>query len=145
MSLKLGIENIILAVNKMDLVSYDQGVFEAVVADYTEFATIVGICEHAAIPISAFRGDKYRSLYIQQNGLVPRSTLLYTSGEIELDHCSGMPKRLPYACTMGNRASGVLRGHGRIASGTIEPGDEVRILPSGRISMVDRIVTFDET
>ena len=53
----LGIKNIVLAVNKMDLVDYDQATFDAIVADYTEFANSIGITEFTAIPISEFKGD----------------------------------------------------------------------------------------
>ncbi len=139
----LGIENIILAVNKMDLVSYDQGVFEAVVADYTEFATSVGISEHAAIPISAFRGDNIvaDSDRMAWYGGPPLLAHLET---IELERFSAMPKDFRMPVQWVNRAHPEFFGlSGRIASGTIEPGDEVRILPSGRISEVKRIVTFD--
>src|SRR5271169_5795497 len=53
----LGIRNIVLAVNKMDLVEYDQARFEAVVEDFRGFATSVGIADFVATPISALRGD----------------------------------------------------------------------------------------
>jgi bifunctional enzyme CysN/CysC len=53
----LGIKNIVLAVNKMDLVDYDQAIFDAIAADYTEFANSIGITEFTAIPISGFKGD----------------------------------------------------------------------------------------
>jgi bifunctional enzyme CysN/CysC len=53
----LGIKNIVLAVNKMDLVDYDQPTFDAIVADYTEFANSIGITEFTAIPISGVKGD----------------------------------------------------------------------------------------
>ena len=139
----LGIKNIILAVNKMDLVGYDQGVFEAIVADYTEFATIVGISEHSAIPISAFRGDNI-VVYSDRMAWYGGPSLLAHLETIELDHCSEMPKDFRMPVQWVNRAHPEFYGlSGKIASGTIRPGDEVRILPSGRISKVDRIVTFD--
>ena len=53
----IGIRNIVLAVNKMDLVDYDQGVFDAIVRDYAEFARSIGIDSFTAMPISGFKGD----------------------------------------------------------------------------------------
>ncbi len=139
----LGIRNIVLAVNKMDLVGYDQDVFEAIVADYTKFATIVGISEHTAIPISGLRGDNIvgcSDSMVWYSGL----SLLAHLETFELDHHLEVSQDFRMPVQWVNCPSSEFCGFsGRVASGTIEPGDEVRILPSGKISKVDRIVTFD--
>ena len=57
----IGIRNIVLAVNKMDLVGYDQAVFDKIVADYTAFASSIGIDDFVAMPISGFKGDNITS------------------------------------------------------------------------------------
>src|SRR6185436_16720028 len=58
----IGIKNIVLAVNKMDLVEYSQQVFDAIVADYAEFARSIGIKDFVAMPISGFKGDNITGL-----------------------------------------------------------------------------------
>src|SRR5690606_28836359 len=58
----IGIRNIVVAVNKMDLVDYDQAVFDRIVAEYGEFARSIGITDFVAIPISGFKGDNITSL-----------------------------------------------------------------------------------
>jgi len=58
----LGIRHLVLAVNKLDLVGYDREVFDAIVADYANFAQAIGISEFTAIPISGFKGDNITSL-----------------------------------------------------------------------------------
>ncbi len=139
----LGIRNIVLAVNKMDLIGYDQSVFEAIVSDYTEFATIVGISEHIAIPISGFRGDNIVACSDSMAWYTGLPLLAHLEA-LELEHRSGMPQDFCMPVQWINSPHSGFRGFsGRIASGTIEPGDEVRILPSARTSKVDRIVTFD--
>src|SRR5450631_1412283 len=69
----LGIRNIVLAVNKMDLVEYDQEVFDKIVAAYRGFATSIGIMDFMAIPISGFKGDNItaRSEHMRWYGGVP--------------------------------------------------------------------------
>jgi bifunctional enzyme CysN/CysC len=138
----IGIRHIVLAVNKMDLVGYDQAKFDDIVADYREFATSIGIDEFTAIPISGFKGDNITA--------ASDNTPWYT-GPALIAHLEEVPVgsagedrpfRMPVQWV--NRPNLDFRGFaGTIASGTIKPGDKVRVLPSGRTSSVARIVTFD--
>jgi len=138
----IGIRHIVLAVNKMDLVGYDQAKFDDIVADYREFATSIGIDDFTAIPISGFKGDNITA--------ASENTPWYT-GPALIEHLEGVPVggesedrafRMPVQWV--NRPNLDFRGFaGTIASGAIKPGDPVRILPSGRTSKVARIVTFD--
>ena len=139
----IGIRNIVLAVNKMDLVGYDSARFEEIVADYRAFATSIGIEAFTAIPISGLGGDNITA----KSDATP-----WYGGPALLDHLETVEVardvareaafRMPVQWV--NRPNLDFRGFaGLIASGTVEPGDAVRVLPSGRTSTIDRIVTFD--
>lgn len=139
---QLGIRNIVLAVNKMDLVDYDQATYDAIVADYRAFAASIGIESFTAIPISGFRGDNItaRSSHTPWYGGVP---LIAHLDMVELDTArdAAGPFRMPVQWV--NRPNLDFRGFsGLIASGTVKPGDPVRVLPSGKTSTVKSIVTF---
>ncbi|WP_114952867.1 sulfate adenylyltransferase subunit CysN [Sphingosinicella terrae] len=140
----LGIRNIVLAVNKMDLVDYDQARFDEIVADYRAFAAGLGIAEFTAIPISGLRGD---------NITAPSGQMDWYDGPTFLRHLEAVPleesalQAAPFRMPVQwvNRPNHEFRGYcGLIASGTVRPGDRVRILPSGRTTQVSRIVTFGE-
>jgi bifunctional enzyme CysN/CysC len=139
----IGIKNIVLAVNKMDLVDYDQATFDAIVADYTAFASSIGIEHVTAMPLSGFKGDNITS----QSANTPwyhGPTLIEHLETVEVLSAAdvGKPFRLPVQWV--NRPNLDFRGFsGLIASGTIKPGDAVRVLPSGKTSTVSRIVTLD--
>ncbi|VXC90401.1 sulfate adenylyltransferase subunit CysN [Sphingomonas sp. AX6] len=139
----IGIRNIVLAVNKMDLVGYDSARFEEIVADYRAFATSIGIEAFTAIPISGLGGDNITA----KSDATP-----WYDGPALLDHLETVEVardvareaafRMPVQWV--NRPNLDFRGFaGLIASGTVKPGDAVRVLPSGRTSTIDRIVTFD--
>ena len=139
----LGIKNIVLAVNKMDLVGYDQATFDAIVADYTAFAGSIGINNFTALPLSGFKGDNITS----RSGNTPwynGPTLLDQLETVEVLNAldADQPFRLPVQWV--NRPNLDFRGFaGLIASGSVRPGDDVRVLPSGKTSTVTRIVTLD--
>ncbi len=139
----IGIRNIVLAVNKMDLVDYSQQVFDDIVADYGAFAKSIGITDFTAIPISGFKGDNITALSDNMPWYqdVPLITHLETV-EINDSVDQSKPFRMPVQWV--NRPNLDFRGFsGLIASGAIRPGDAVRILPSGKTSTVSRIVTLD--
>jgi bifunctional enzyme CysN/CysC len=139
----LGIRHVVLAVNKMDLVGYDQGVFDRIVADYRAFATSIGIGDFTAIPISGFKGDNITALSANTPWYAG-PTLIGHLETVEVDATAAQtqPFRMPVQWV--NRPNLDFRGFaGQIASGTIRPGDQVRIVPSGKTSTVTRIVTFD--
>ncbi|WP_017670784.1 sulfate adenylyltransferase subunit CysN [Blastomonas sp. AAP53] len=139
----IGIRNIVLAVNKMDLVDYDQARFDAIVAEYRAFAQSIGIESFTAMPISGFKGD---------NITTRSDNTPWYSGPTLIDHLETVevlssldadkPFRLPVQWV--NRPNLDFRGFsGLISTGSVKPGDTVRVLPSGKTSTVSRIVTLD--
>jgi len=139
----IGIRHIVLAVNKMDLVGYDQATYDAIVADYAGFAASIGIEQFTAIPISGFKGDNITAL----SGNTPwyaGPTLIEHLDTVELDTDADRAKPFRMAVQWVNRPNLDFRGFaGLISEGTIAPGDAVRILPSGKTTRVERIVTLD--
>lgn len=139
----IGIKNIVLAVNKMDLVDYDVLRYDHIVEDYRCFARDIGITDFNAIPISGFKGD---------NIIAPSPNMPWYKGKsliellesVELDVTSDQQKPFRLPVQWVNRPNLDFRGFaGQIASGVVHKGDAVRILPSGKTSTVSRIVTFD--
>jgi bifunctional enzyme CysN/CysC len=139
----IGIPHVVLAVNKMDLAGWSQETFDEIVADYGAFAAQIGIEDIVAIPISGLKGDNIADRS-DQTPWYDGPTLMHHLETVELgeDRLRGRPFRLPVQWV--NRPDLDFRGFcGLIASGSVRPGDKVRVLPSGRTSTVDRIVTFD--
>lgn len=139
----LGIKNFILAINKMDLVDYDQVKFDTIVCDYQNFANSIGIEKFTAIPISGLKGDNIVSLSantIWYNG----STLLTHLEDVKVLESSGEVESFRMPVQWVNRPNQNFRGFsGKVVAGKVKPGDKVVILPSGKTSHVDRIVTYD--
>jgi bifunctional enzyme CysN/CysC len=139
----LGIRNIVLAVNKMDLINYDQAKYDAIVAEYTEFAASIGISDFTPMPISGFKGDNITEISANTpwyNGL-PLMAHLET---VALDNDADQAKPLRMAVQWVNRPNLDFRGFsGQIASGTVHPGDAIRVLPSGKTTTIKKIVTLD--
>ncbi|MBL4599704.1 MAG: sulfate adenylyltransferase subunit CysN [Rhizobiaceae bacterium] len=143
----LGIKKIVLAVNKMDLVDYDQGVFDKIVAEYSEFAS--GLSEKTGtnqtiepIPLSALKGDN-----ITENSKAMKwyhgPSLISHLETVEIDDGNSAGEfRLPVQWV--NRPNLNFRGFsGLISSGQIRPGDAIKVLPSAKTSTVKSIVTMD--
>jgi bifunctional enzyme CysN/CysC len=139
---RLGIRRIVLAVNKMDLVDYDQATYEAIVADYARFAAEIGIESFTAMPISGFKGD---------NIAAPSDNMPWYSGPsliehletVELDAADAQDKPFRMPVQWVNRPDLDFRGFaGLVASGTIKPGAALRVLPSGKTTTLERIVSF---
>ena len=139
----VGIRNLVLAVNKMDLVGYDQGVFESIVADYRAFAERIGIAGFVAIPISGLMGDNITQASTAMPWYQgPRLLEHLEAVEINESRLQEQPFRLPVQWV--NRPHLDFRGFcGQISSGRIRPGDAVRIQPGNSRSRVARIVTRD--
>jgi bifunctional enzyme CysN/CysC len=139
----IGIRHVVVAINKMDLVDYSQKVFDRIVADYRAFADRIGIEEVTFIPMSALKGDNI----IDHGEHMPwyhGTTLMgfLETVEVDDDRLQRKPFRLPVQWV--NRPNLDFRGFsGTIASGVIRPGDEIRVLPSGQTSRVERVHTFD--
>jgi len=139
---QIGIRNIVLAVNKMDLVGYSQARFDEIVADYRSFATSIGIADFVALPISGFKGDNITAK--SANTLWYDGPALMEHLEtVELDQTADQARPFRMAVQWVNRPNLDFRGFsGLIASGKVKPGDAVRVLPSGKTSTVTRIVTL---
>ena len=140
----IGIKNIVLAVNKMDLVDYSQQVFDEIVADYTAFAHEIGIKSFTAMPISGFKGDNITTLSENTPWFAGQPLIEHLeSVELDLTTDQTKPFRLPVQWV--NRPNLDFRGFsGLISSGSVKPGDAVRVLPSGKTSTVTKIVTLDD-
>ncbi|WP_086606492.1 sulfate adenylyltransferase subunit CysN [Erythrobacter donghaensis] len=137
----LGIRHVVLAVNKMDLVGYDQSTFEHIVADYRTFAKSIGIADFTAIPISGFKGDNITTAPSANTPWYDGPALIEHLETVEVDAAAAQeqPFRMPVQWV--NRPNLDFRGFaGQIASGTVRPGDAVRIVPSGKTSTVKTIV-----
>jgi len=128
----LGIKNIVLAVNKMDLIAYDQAKYDAIVAEYTAFANSIGISDFTAMPISGFKGDNIteRSVHMPWYAGPPLIAHLET---VALDNDADQAKPLRMPVQWVNRPNLDFRGFsGQIATGIVRPGDAIRVLPSGK-------------
>ena len=138
----IGIRNLVLAVNKMDLVDYSQEVYDKIVADYAEFAKSIGIESFTAMPISGFKGDNITGpsentpWYIGPNLVEHLETV-----EVNSARDASKPFRMPVQWV--NRPNLYFRGFsGLIASGSVKVGDAVRVLPSGKTSTVAKIAAM---
>ncbi len=139
----IGIRHVVLAVNKMDLVGYDRARFDEIVADYREFASEIGIDAFTAIPISGFKGDNITALSANTPWYTGPALIEHLEAvDVDAEAARAKPFRMPVQWV--NRPNLDFRGFaGLVSSGTIRPGDAVRILPSGKTSTVARLVSFD--
>ena len=135
----LGIRRVVLAINKMDLVEYDETVFTRIVEDYRALAAQLGITQVTSIPLSALNGD---------NMLEPSVRMPWYTGTTLLEHLEtvavnetrrdlGLRMPVQWVCRPDQHFRGFA---GTIVSGAVTPGDEIVVLPSGRRSRVARIV-----
>lgn len=138
----LGIKQVMLAVNKMDLVGYKQATFDAIEQSFADFAQQLKFEKITAIPVSALKGD---------NIITRSSKMTWFKGPTLMAFLETVPRtkgleqhafRMPVQWV--NRPHLDFRGFsGTIAAGTIEPGDEIRILPSGATAKVQDIILFE--
>jgi bifunctional enzyme CysN/CysC len=139
----MGIRHFVLAVTKMDLVGYDPAVFEAIREDYADFAASIGISDWVAIPLSGLAGDNV----VSRSEAMPwysGPSLLEQLDSVPLDSGADAAKPFRMPVQWVNRPNQDFRGFaGQVASGALAPGAEVRVLPSGRVTRVERIVTAD--
>lgn len=139
----IGIKNIILAVNKMDLIDYDQRKFDKIVQDYRNFASKIGLFSFSAIPISGIKGDNITILSKKTPWHIG-STLLEMLEDVDLE--VGANQDIPFSMPVQyvNRPNLDFRGFaGNISRGTVRLGDEIRVLPGGKTTYVKSIVTFE--
>ncbi|VVB45788.1 Sulfate adenylyltransferase subunit 1 / Adenylyl-sulfate kinase [Beijerinckiaceae bacterium RH AL1] len=138
----LGIKNVVLAVNKFDLVGYDKEIFDKIVADFKRFAEKLAFTDVTSIPLSALAGDNL-SLKSDRTPWYEGKALVEHLEDVDVvDTRAEKPFRMPVQAIA--RPNLDFRGFvGTIAAGRIAPGDEVCVASSGRISKVARIVTYD--
>ncbi|MDC0228209.1 sulfate adenylyltransferase subunit CysN [Alphaproteobacteria bacterium] len=139
----LGIKKIILAVNKMDLVDYNQITFDTIICDYKKFANQIGIKNFLSVPISALKGDNVASLSV----MTPWYTgpnLLTCLEDIKISQDTDNFINFCMPVQLVNRPNQNFRGFsGKIAFGAVKPGDKVCVLPSRKTSYINRIVSYD--
>ena len=136
----IGIRKVVLAINKMDLVDYSQQVYNRIDEEYREFAKQIGLADITTIPLSALKGDNMTEAS-EHTGWYHGPTLMgfLETCEIDETRLQHAPLRLPVQWV--NRPNLDFRGFcGLIASGSVRPGDRIRVQPSGRESTVARIV-----
>jgi bifunctional enzyme CysN/CysC len=139
----IGIRQVVLAINKMDLVDYAQHVYNAIDEDYRAFASQLGLTDITTIPVSGLKGDNMaaRSTHMPwYHGPVLMEYL--ETCPIDDTRLQFEPVRLPVQWV--NRPNLDFRGFcGLLSSGCLRPGDRVRVQPSGREAHIARIVTID--
>jgi bifunctional enzyme CysN/CysC len=138
----VGINRLVLAVNKMDLIGFEQAAYAAIVADFRHFAGNIGIESFVPIPISSLGGDNITALSDNTPWYAGPSLIDHLETvEVDISGAQARPFRMPVQWV--NRPNLDFRGFaGLISDGQIRPGDPVRVLPSGRTSTVSRIVTM---
>jgi bifunctional enzyme CysN/CysC len=139
----IGIRKVVLAINKMDLVAFDPAVFQRIVDEYLAFAQRIGLQDVSAIPLSALQGDNM----LQHSARMPwyrGPTLLAYLETVEMDETRQRKIALRLPVQWVNRPDPGFRGFaGCIASGSVRPGDRVRVQPSGRETRVACVIGPD--
>ncbi|HET7462482.1 MAG TPA: sulfate adenylyltransferase subunit CysN [Longimicrobium sp.] len=138
----LRIPHVLVAVNKMDLVDYRQDVYDAIVADYSGFAEKLGVQDLTFIPISALAGDNVVAKS-ERLGWYNGATLLHHLESVNVGADRNLVDfRFPVQYVI--RPHQDFRGFaGRVASGTVTPGEEVVVLPSGVATRVRSVEAFE--
>jgi bifunctional enzyme CysN/CysC len=135
----LGVQHIALAVNKMDAVGYAQSTFDAIVAEYLDFARSIGLTDVTAIPLSALKGDNVTSASASMPWYRGPTLMGYLEALAVEETLEQGPLRFPVQWV--NRPNQDFRGYaGLIVSGRVRAGDRIRVLPSGKESQVARIL-----
>jgi bifunctional enzyme CysN/CysC len=139
----LGIPHLVVAVNKMDLVDYDEACFDKIVADFNEFAERLDVRDLAFIPMSALHGDNVvdRS---EAMGWYTGLALLEHLETVEIAADRNLDElRFPVQYVIRDHGTDYRGYAGRIASGVVRPGDEVIVLPGGQSTTVAAIDTYN--
>ncbi|MEO7688232.1 MAG: sulfate adenylyltransferase subunit CysN, partial [Sphingomonas sp.] len=138
----IGIQNLVLAVNKMDLIGYDQAKYDEIVADYTAFAKSIGITAFTPMPISGFKGDNITDRS-ENTPWYSGPTLMEHLETVEVNLETDQARPFRMAVQWVNRPNLDFRGFsGQIASGSVKTGDAIRVLPGGKTSTISRISTM---
>ena len=138
----LGVRHVVLAVNKMDLVDFDAHRFTAIAVEFRMLAENLGISDVRCIPVVACEGDNIFAASTRMPWYSGQTVMDYLESVDVTGDLESRPFRL--AVQWVNRPNAEFRGFcGRIASGTVRPGDPISVQPSGRTSQVAAIVTSD--
>ncbi|HMS20960.1 sulfate adenylyltransferase subunit CysN [uncultured Sphingorhabdus sp.] len=139
----IGIKNIVLAVNKMDLIDYDQARYDAIVADYAAFAAEIGIKSFTPMPISGFKGDNITANSANTPWYTGKPLIEHLE-TVEIDNTTDQMKPFRLPVQWVNRPNLDFRGFsGLISGGSVKPGDAIRVLPGGKTSTITKIVTLE--
>ena len=135
----LGIRYVVLAVNKIDLVAFDQAVFDQISSSFSRFAGELGFKDIKAIPVSARYGDNVSSHSKRTPWYSGPDLLEYLETVDVEDNRAGKPFRMPVQWV--NRPNADFRGFaGTIVSGSARVGDDIAVLPSGQTTKIKKIV-----
>ncbi len=139
----LRIPHVVAAVNKMDLVDYSAEVFDSICAEFTELTKQLGLKSVEVIPVSALVGDNVVERSTAMEWYKGPSLLEYLETvPLTISEAAAWPLRFPVQLVV--RPDAEFRGFaGRVERGELHPGMRVRALPSGRVTTVKRIVTYD--
>jgi bifunctional enzyme CysN/CysC/sulfate adenylyltransferase subunit 1 len=143
----LRVPHLVLAVNKMDLVGYDQAVFDRIQAEFTSFATKLNIPDLEIIPISALKGDNVVNRSEHMDWYDGPSLMHHLENVHVASDRDLVDTRFPVQYVVRPKSDSYhdYRGYaGRVAGGVLKPGDEVVVLPSGMTSSIAGIDLFDE-
>jgi sulfate adenylyltransferase large subunit len=138
----LGIPHFVIAVNKMDLVSYDEEVFHRIRGEFAPFLTRLGVDDAYFLPLSALKGDNV----VDRSKNMPWFDGISLLEHLETIETTPASVEAPFRMAVQRvvRPDHTFRGYaGQIASGVVRPGDEILALPSGRRTRVERVVTYD--
>jgi sulfate adenylyltransferase large subunit len=138
----LGIPHLVVAINKMDLVGFDQCIFERIRDEFSAFAASLQVTDVRFIPISALHGDNV----VNKSARMPwyqGESLLYYLENVHIASDRNLTEvRFPVQCVI--RPNLDFRGYaGQVASGILKPGDRVMVLPSGKTTRIKKIHTYD--
>ncbi|WP_135081441.1 sulfate adenylyltransferase subunit CysN [Terasakiella sp. SH-1] len=138
----VGIRKVVVAINKMDLIEYNQEKYDAIEEAYREFAADLGFDNITCVPISALKGDNIIEPSAHTHWYHGPTLMSYLETVQVASDLKDKPFRLPVQWV--NRPNLDFRGFsGTIEAGTIKPGDEIAVPASGQTSIVDKIVTMD--
>jgi sulfate adenylyltransferase subunit 1 len=142
----LQIEHVIVAVNKMDLVNYDQTVYDRIVAAYRSFAEQLGLKDIRPIPLSALAGDNVVTAS-EKLAWYQGPTLISLLESLSVyDECHDEPFRFPVQLVArhnGHEANDFRGYMGRIEAGKVSKGDQLIVQPGGQKATVKEILTLD--
>ena len=143
----LRVPHLVLAVNKMDLVDYDEAVFDEIYDEFTSFATKLSVPDLEVIPLSALKGDNVvnrsdKMPWYQGPSLLHHLEHVHVASDRDL-----VGARLPvqYVIRPKSEEFHDYRGYaGQVAGGVLKPGDEVLVLPSGMTTTIAGIDSYDQ-